>query len=67
MARTNIVLDDRLIGEAMRVSGARTKREAVDTALRAYVARASAHRALRRLKGRLAWAGDIDGWRRSRP
>jgi Arc/MetJ family transcription regulator len=38
MARTSIVLDDRLIGEVMRVSDARTKREAVDTALRAYVA-----------------------------
>ncbi|MDR2109247.1 MAG: type II toxin-antitoxin system VapB family antitoxin [Coriobacteriales bacterium] len=35
--RTNIVLDDRLIEEAMRASQARTKREAVDIALRAYV------------------------------
>lgn len=67
VARTNIVLDDRLIGEAMRVSGAKTKREAVDAALRAYVARASVHRALKRLKGRLPWAGDLDAWRQSRP
>lgn len=37
--RTNIVLDDRLIREAMRLSNARTKREAVDLALREYVAR----------------------------
>ncbi|QKK01685.1 MAG: type II toxin-antitoxin system VapB family antitoxin [Pseudomonadota bacterium] len=37
--RTNIVLDDELIGEAMRLSGARTKREAVDRALRELVAR----------------------------
>ncbi|MDT8410436.1 MAG: type II toxin-antitoxin system VapB family antitoxin [Wenzhouxiangellaceae bacterium] len=35
--RTNIVLDDELI-EAMRLSGARTKREAVDRALRELVA-----------------------------
>lgn len=37
--RTNIVLDDRLIKEAMRLSKSRTKREAVDIALREFVAR----------------------------
>ena len=37
--RTNIVLDDRLVKEAMRLSKVRTKREAVDLALREYVAR----------------------------
>lgn len=37
--RTNIVLDDRLVKEAMRLSKVRTKREAVDLALRAYVSR----------------------------
>ncbi len=37
--RTNIVLDDRLLKEAMRLSKVQTKREAVDLALREYVAR----------------------------
>ena len=37
--RTNIVLDDRLVKEAMRLSNVRTKREAVDLALRDFVAR----------------------------
>lgn len=37
--RTNIVLDDRLVKEAMRLSKARTKREAVDRALREFVSR----------------------------
>ena len=37
--RTNIVLDDRLVKEAMRLSNMRTKREAVDLALRDYVTR----------------------------
>jgi Arc/MetJ family transcription regulator len=37
--RTNIVLNDRLVKEAMRLSKARTKREAVDLALRDFVAR----------------------------
>lgn len=37
--RTTIVLDDKLIREAMRLSGAKTKREAVDLALRNLIAR----------------------------
>jgi len=37
--RTNIVLDDRLVKEVMRLSKARTKREAVDLALRDFVSR----------------------------
>ena len=64
MARTNIVLDDDLIRRAMRVSGAKTKREAVDRALRELVARRPVYRALRKLRGRLPWEGDVDAWRR---
>ncbi len=48
--RTNIVLDDELVAEALRVSGARTKRAVVDLALRELVAR-HRQRALRRLAG----------------
>ncbi|MCX8085815.1 MAG: type II toxin-antitoxin system VapB family antitoxin [Rhodocyclaceae bacterium] len=36
--RTNIVLDDRLVQEAMALSGLRTKRELVEQALREFVA-----------------------------
>ena len=35
--RTNIVLDDRLVREAMKLSRAKTMREAVDIALRRFV------------------------------
>ena len=64
MGRTNIVLDDGLIKRAMQVSGAKTKREAVDRALREMVARDS-YRALRKLKGKMPWDGDIDARRRT--
>lgn len=37
--RTNIVLDDRLMAEAMKLTKARSKREAVDVALRELVSR----------------------------
>ncbi|MES2282707.1 MAG: type II toxin-antitoxin system VapB family antitoxin [Pseudomonadota bacterium] len=38
---TNIDIDEAIVAEAMRLSGARTKREVVDRALREMVARAS--------------------------
>ena len=38
---TNIDIDATVVAEAMRISGARTKREVVDRALRELVARAS--------------------------
>jgi Arc/MetJ family transcription regulator len=66
MGRTNIVLDDRLVKQAMRLTGARTKRQAVDLALREMVARGHVYRALRRLKGALPWDGDVSAWRRTR-
>ncbi len=37
MVRTNIVLDDRLVREVMKLAKARTMREAVDIALRRFV------------------------------
>jgi Arc/MetJ family transcription regulator len=49
--RTNIVLDDKLMAEAMRVSSAKTKREVVDIALRELVAH-HRQRKLKRLVGR---------------
>jgi len=48
--RTNIVLDDKLVADAMRMTGARSKREVVDLALRELLARRAQH-ALRELVG----------------
>ncbi len=48
--RTNIVLNDKLVDEAMRVTQSRTKKEVVERALRELVAR-HAQRALRDLVG----------------
>jgi Arc/MetJ family transcription regulator len=66
MARTNIEVDDILMAKAMRLTGARTKREAVDIALRRLVAKGSLYRAVRRLRGKVAWEGDVDAWRAPR-
>ena len=64
MGRTTIVLDEDLIKQAMRVSGGKTKREAVDRALRQLVARSSVYEAIRRLRGALPWDANIQRSRR---
>jgi Arc/MetJ family transcription regulator len=63
--RTNIEIDDDVIREAQRLTGARTKRETVDLALRELVAR---HRRLGilELRGRVHWEGDLQASRRGR-
>lgn len=66
MARTNIELDDALVESAMDLTGARTKREVVDIALRRLVEKGSLYRSIRKLRGQLEWKGDVDQWRSSR-
>jgi len=66
MGRTNIVLDDSLIEKAMEITGARSKREAVNLALRRLVGDLEVRQALRRMRGQYACECDTDSWRRSR-
>jgi len=66
MGRTNIEIDDALIAEALSLTGASTKREVVDIALRRLVAKGTLYRAIRGLRGKLVWEGDIASWRSSR-
>ena len=66
MGRTNIEIDDGLVEKAMQLTGASSKREVVDIALRRLVEKGSLYRAMRRLKGELSWEGDVAGWRSAR-
>jgi Arc/MetJ family transcription regulator len=61
--RTNIVIDDRLMDEAMKASGARTKREAVEMGLKTLL-RLSRQAEIRQWRGKLDWQGDLDAMRR---
>lgn len=65
MPVTQIDIDDDALAEAMRLSGAKTKKETVNTALREYAAR---HRRVEALEGYavLAAGWDYDGWQRRR-
>ncbi len=63
--RTNIDIDDRLMREAMRTSGARTKRAVVEEALRLLV-QTKGQGSIRRLRGKIAWEGDVNASRLER-
>ena len=57
--RTNIEIDDQLVSKAMRSSGARTKKAVVEAGLRLLV-KTHAQRAIRRLRGKVQWEGDLN-------
>jgi Arc/MetJ family transcription regulator len=63
--RTNIEIDDDLMREAMRASGAATKRAVVEQGLRMLV-QVRGQRAIRRLRGRVRWTGDLNSSRLGR-
>ena len=63
--RTNIDIDDDLMRQAMRSSGARTKRAAVEEALRLLI-RTRGQGSVRRLRGKVAWQGDLEASRLGR-
>jgi len=60
--RTNVVIDDSLMDEAMRVSQLPTKRSTIEAGLRALIL-LKAHDQIRSLRGKLRWEGDLDAMR----
>jgi Arc/MetJ family transcription regulator len=66
MKRTNLVLDEKLLEEATRLSGKKTYSAAVEMALRDLVRRAKARRILE-LRGSGLWEGELSEMREDRP
>lgn len=60
--RTNIVIDDALMDEALKATGLKTKREAVELGLRTLV-QLSRQREVKKLRGKVQWIGDLDAMR----
>ncbi len=58
MKRTNVVIDEDLLEEAVRVSGERTYSRTIERALQELVRRAKA-RAIDQLAGSGLWQGDL--------
>lgn len=63
--RTNIVLDDKLVERAQKLTGIKTKREVVHEALRTLIL-LKEQAEVRNLRGKLRWEGDLDEQRSSR-
>ena len=64
--RTNIVIDDALMAEALKRSGLATKRDVVDLVMRRYLQVERQKEAIKGLRG-MGWEGDLDEMRTDKP
>jgi Arc/MetJ family transcription regulator len=60
--RTNIVIDDKLMNEAMRLTRLKTKKAVVETGLKLLIQLKRQER-LKSLRGKLKWDGDLEKMR----
>jgi Arc/MetJ family transcription regulator len=63
--RTNIVIDDQLMSEALKLTGLKTKKEAVELGLKTLI-RLKKQEGVRQYRGKLKWEGDLDEMREDR-
>jgi Arc/MetJ family transcription regulator len=57
--RTNVVIDDKLMKDALKLSGFRTKKDAIEAGLRLLV-KFSRQAKVKNFRGRLKWSGDLE-------
>ena len=62
--RTNIHIDDDLMSDAQRLSGAKTKKEAVEQGLKLLV-QMHQQQSIKQLRGKLQWDGDLEQMRQN--
>ena len=60
--RTNIVIDDDLMANALKATGLTTKKDVVEQGLKLLVRR-SQQQGIRDLRGKVKWEGDLDEMR----
>lgn len=65
MIRTNIVLDEKLINEALKVTKIKTRKALIDYALRELLRHAQ-QKELLKLRGKIHWEGDLNKSREGR-
>jgi Arc/MetJ family transcription regulator len=63
--RTNVVIDDDLMKSAIRLSGLKTKKDAIEEGLKLLVQR-SRQAKIKEFRGKLKWHGDLDEMRRDK-
>lgn len=60
--RTNIVIDDQLMDQVLKLTGIKTKREAVELGLKTLI-RLYKQEQIKALRGKLQWEGDLEAMR----
>lgn len=57
--RTNIVIEDSLMDDALKLTGLKTKREAVELGLKTLI-KLKQQEEIRQFRGKLSWEADLD-------
>jgi Arc/MetJ family transcription regulator len=60
--RTNVVIDDDLMESALKVSGKKTKKDAIEEGLRLLI-RIKGQERIKDFRGKLKWSGNLDEMR----
>jgi Arc/MetJ family transcription regulator len=60
--RTNVVVNDDLMESALKISGFRTKREAIEEGLKLLV-QVKRKKEIKRFRGKLKWSGNLEEMR----
>jgi Arc/MetJ family transcription regulator len=63
--RTNIVIDDELMANVLKLTGLRTKREVVELGLKTLI-KLKKQEKIRQFRGKLRWQGNLDEMRTDR-
>ncbi|MGZ5014935.1 MAG: type II toxin-antitoxin system VapB family antitoxin [Methylobacter sp.] len=63
--RTNIIIDDALMADVLKATGAKSKREAVELGLKALLM-LKQQEGIKAFKGKLKWEGDLEQMRTDR-
>lgn len=63
--RTNIIIDDTLMADVLKATGAKSKREAVELGLKALLM-LKQQEGIKAFKGKLKWEGDLEKMRTDR-
>jgi Arc/MetJ family transcription regulator len=60
--RTSVVIDDELMETALRVSGLKTKKDAIEEGLK-LLTKVMRQKEIKRFRGKLKWSGNLDEMR----
>ena len=63
--RTNVVIDDDLMTDALKASGIKTKKDAIEAGLKLLV-KFNRQAKIKKFRGKLKWVGNLDEIRKDR-